>query len=238
MAGLKEGSGISIKEQEDMLNLIGKTLKRKVECFAVGGTAMMFLGLKEITKDIDLLFKTKKDYENFKDILLKLGARETEATIINPEKVSCILSLGSARFDLFLEHLIHFKLTETIISRTKEIHEFGNLVIKAVSPEDIILFKSMADREADRVDVAEIIKKAVVSWGIILEEAEEQTKGSKFFFSAFLYNFLVGVKEDLKADIPKDFMKTLKEASEKAILKAEKMLNERKLSYGHKFNEL
>ena len=218
---------INMKEQEEIFNLIGRALKEKVECFVVGGTAMMFLGLKEVTKDIDIVFQAKKDYETFKSSLINLGAKETKAEIINPEKVSCILSLGNARFDLFLEHLIHFRLTKTVMSRTKEIHEFGNLIVKVVSPEDIILFKSMADREADKIDAAELAKKININWEIILDEAEEQTKDSEFFFSVFLYNFLIGIRDDLKTEIPQEFLKRLKKISENALLEAEKRLKKR-----------
>lgn len=219
---------ISVKEQEEIFNLIGRTLNEKTECYAVGGTAMMFLGLRETTKDIDLLFKAKEDYENFKSVLIKLGANKTEATIINPKKVSSIFSLGNARFDLFLEHLIHFRLTETIISRIKEVHEFDNFIVKVVSPEDIILFKSMANREADKVDVFEIIKKINVNWDIILKEAEEQSKNSGFFFAAFLYSFLSGIREDFKAEISREFMKKLEKIYETYLLEAEKKLKKNK----------
>ena len=218
---------INMKEQEEIFSLIGRALKEKVECFVVGGTAMMFLGLKEVTKDIDIVFQARKDYKTFKSSLINLGAKETEAEIINPEKVSCILSLGNARFDLFLEHLIHFRLTGTIISRIREVHEFGNLIVKVVSPEDIILFKSMADREADKIDAAELAKKININWEIILDEAEEQTKDSEFFFSVFLYNFLIGIREDLKTEIPQEFLKRLKKISENALLEAEKRLKKR-----------
>ena len=220
---------VSIKEQQDIFKLIGNSLKEKTECYAVGGTAMMFLGLKEVTKDIDLLFKKKEDYEQMKDVLLDLGAKETETIIINREKVSAVLSLGNARFDLFLEHLIHFELTDSIIARVKEVHEFNNLIIKILSPDDVILFKSMADRQSDKIDVNEIIKRTNVDWKAILTEAELQTKNSEFFFSAFLYSFLISVREDFKIEIPKEFMKELEKKNEEALLKAYKRLKKRKL---------
>lgn len=215
---------IGIKEQEELFSLIGRTLKKKTECFVVGGTAMMFLGLKETTKDIDIIFKEKEDYNNSKKTLLSLGAKEPEAKIINPEKVSSILSLGDARFDLFLDYLIKFKLTKSIISRVIEAHEFSNLTVKVISPEDIILFKSFANREGDKVDVANILKKTNINWPIILQEAEEQTKNSEYFFVVFLHDFLVELKEDFSIDIPKEFMKELRKLTRKALLDAEKRL--------------
>jgi len=80
---------INASEQSEMFSLIGRTLKNKVECYAVGGTALMFLGLKETTKDVDLLFKKNEDYENLRKALHNLGAKESKTNIINPEKLCC-----------------------------------------------------------------------------------------------------------------------------------------------------
>src|SRR3989344_9145611 len=224
---MEDKKRINIKEQEDLFNLIGKTLKKKAECYVVGGTAMMFLNLKETTKDVDIIFKEKEDYETFKETLVSLGAKESKFKIENRQKVSSMLDLGNARFDLFLDYLIYFKLTSTIISRIKEVHEFFNMIVKVVSPEDIILFKSMADRESDRIDVSDIIKKINLNWDQILEEAELQTKDSEYFFSAFLYNFLIGLKEDFKAIIPKEFLTKLEKLTEKALLESRERLREK-----------
>lgn len=221
---MEEKNRINIKEQEDLFNLIGRTLKKKVECYAVGGTAMMFLNIKETTKDVDFVFKEKENYELFRNALITLGAKESKFKIENRQKVSSMLDLGEARFDLFLDYLIYFKLTKTIISRIREVHEFSNMIVKVVSPEDIILFKSMADRVSDRMDVSDIIKKLNVNWGQVLEEAELQTKNSEYFFSTFLYNFLIGLKEDFKIDIPRDFMAKLEKITEKSLIEAKKRL--------------
>ena len=215
---------IKTKEQEEILKLIGMTLKKRVECYIVGGTAMMFLGLKEATKDIDIVFEKKEHYEEFRKVLLHLGAKETETKIINRQKISSILTLGNAKFDLFFDYLIHFKLSKSIIERVKEVHEFSNLVVRVVSPEDIILFKSIADREGDRIDAYNLIKMVNIEWDVILKEAEEQTKNSEYFFSAFLYNFLIGITTDFKIEIPKGFMNRLKKIAENAMIEAEKKL--------------
>jgi len=218
---------IGVKEQEEIFSLIGRTIKKRVECYVVGGTAMMFLGLKEVTKDIDIVFREKEAYEEFKKTLLALGAKESEAKVINPEKVSSILTVGNARFDLFYDYLINFKLTENIIERVIESHGFSNLTIKVISPEDIILFKSFANREGDRIDVTNILKKVNINWDIILGEAQNQTRNSNYFFSVFLYDFIMELKEDFKIEVPKDFMKNLKKAAEKSLIKAEEKLKKK-----------
>ena len=54
-----------LKEQEDIFKLIGSSLKRKIKCFVIGGSAMLYYKLKSITKDIDivLLDETDRQYE-------------------------------------------------------------------------------------------------------------------------------------------------------------------------------
>ena len=51
---------INITDQNELFNLIGAKLDEKVECLAIGGSAMMFYGAKTETKDVDLVFLDKK----------------------------------------------------------------------------------------------------------------------------------------------------------------------------------
>ncbi len=60
---------ISIEQQQKLLLNLSRRLKRKIEVFAVGGTAMMFLGFKDSTLDIDLVFKNSDDREIFKEAI-------------------------------------------------------------------------------------------------------------------------------------------------------------------------
>ena len=68
---------IGIKDQEELFKLISRYLEQSIECYAIGGTAMMFYGYKNATKDIDLIFKTKKEMRLFIEAIKKLGYKET-----------------------------------------------------------------------------------------------------------------------------------------------------------------
>ncbi|MBI4919148.1 hypothetical protein HY837_04405, partial [archaeon] len=46
---------ISIEAQQKLLLAVSTNLKKKITVYAIGGTAMMFLGLKNSTLDIDLV---------------------------------------------------------------------------------------------------------------------------------------------------------------------------------------
>jgi len=216
---------VNLKEQTDLFELIGKELKEKVECFVIGGSAMMFYGAKDNTKDVDLVFLDKKELEQVKKALFQAGFEEKKSLVKifrhykdNHKYKPIIIVRNQDRFDLFLKEVICFKISNTIIERIKESHEFNNLVIKVVSPEDIILLKSATERAKDRIDALNLIKKFDINWDIIIKESIHQTKLKKYLFPVFLFDFLYELKEDFKADIPKYIINKIRDISEKLLV--------------------
>ncbi|MEK6951759.1 MAG: hypothetical protein AABX29_01980, partial [Nanoarchaeota archaeon] len=64
---------IDFNRQLDLLKIIGNELKRKIEVLIIGGSAMMFLGAKTETKDIDLVLLNKNSFILIKEVLEKIG---------------------------------------------------------------------------------------------------------------------------------------------------------------------
>ena len=58
---------IKLEEQISLFKLMGTQLKKKVECIAIGGSAMLFYQVKNSTKDVDLVFLKKEDLEAYKE---------------------------------------------------------------------------------------------------------------------------------------------------------------------------
>ena len=69
---------INVKDQQDLLLAIANKLNRKLEGYAIGGTAMMFHGIKDTTKDIDLVFNNKKDSQEFEDAEISLSYQKMD----------------------------------------------------------------------------------------------------------------------------------------------------------------
>jgi len=165
----------------------------------------------------------KESINAVKNILEKLGFEEKKNLIKIFKKYEeaqnkPIMMMGKdTRFDLFLREIITFQMTENIIDRVRESHEFENLIIKVVSPEDVILMKSATEREKDRADALSLINKFNIKWNIIIEESINQTKIGKHLFPVFLFDFLYELKEDLKADIPKDVIDKIRKISENML---------------------
>jgi len=204
---------IGLEEQIELFKLIGKELRDNIECIAIGGSAMLFLGLKNSTKDIDLVFLSENDMKKFIIILEKIGFEKEGGK--NP----VLMKRKDVRFDLFLKEIICFKISSGILKRIREKHEFDNLIVDVISPEDIILLKCATDRVGDRVDAAELVKYFSINWDIIIEESIWQMKNGKKIFPIFLFDFLVEL-EDLGVSVPKKVLRKLRKISEDEMIKA------------------
>ena len=215
---------IDLEQQLNLFSLLGNKLKNKINVFVIGGSAMMFLGSKLETKDVDLVVAEKEDFDILKEVLLEEGFKlKSKITIVKrnyePRNKPIFLERGDIRFDLFLKEVICIKITENIKERVKEVHTFNNLIINVISPEDILLMKSTTERAGDRLDAVELIKKYDINWDIIVNESINQTKIGEHIFPVFLYDFLEELKEDLKVDIPVGVLKKLRKISKDEIIR-------------------
>jgi len=215
---------INITDQNELFNLIGAKLDEKAECLAIGGSAMMFYGAKTETKDVDLVFLDKKSFDSVKKALYEIGFNERKN--IRPifahydiaRDKPVMMEGRDTRFDLFLNEVIGFKISSSIADRVKEVHEFGNLIIKTISPEDIISLKCATEREKDRNDAASLIEKFNIDWEVIIKESILQTEIGGDVFPVFLFDFLYELKEDFKIKIPKEVIKKVMKIAEKMIV--------------------
>ncbi|MBN2367554.1 nucleotidyltransferase [Candidatus Woesearchaeota archaeon] len=215
---------IDLNGQLELFNLIGNELEDSSEAYLIGGSAMMVYGLKAVTKDIDIVFLGEKDHTRFINALKKLGFKKREFEMNDKYReldktIPVVMELDNARIDVFFRRIICFDMSETMISRITQKIEFSNLIVKVVTPEDIILLKCATDRKGDRIDAHNIIKAANVNWDIIIAESISQTTPKSHIFPVFLYDFLIDMKEDLDADIPKELLKKVREAGEKEMIK-------------------
>lgn len=197
---------ITAKDQETLFVNISRNLGKKVVCFAIGGTAMIFYGFKDITLDIDLVFLTEEDQQEFIRAANSLGYKPMGSVVVYGVKNNrpIMLTMGKERFDLFLRKVISFTLTEDIQGRAKYTHEFGeNLVLKVIDCHDIILMKCATDRIKDREDAKKIIESRNIDWNILINEAEKQVIfGDKKAAVFELGSFLEELRDQMKIEVP------------------------------------
>lgn len=209
---------ITIDQQQRLLLSIARRLKRKVTAYAVGGTAMMFFGFKDVTLDIDLVFENEKDRGVFKEVIKSLGYLEMDAVKVYGVKRNTpeMFKLGDERFDLFVAEVIDFIFSEGMHKRAEQIHQFENtLILKIANPHDIILMKCATDRLKDKDDARKIINSVKIDWNIIINEAKKQIELGKERAAFDLGCFLEYLKTKMNANIPQEVLDKLFEIVKK-----------------------
>ncbi len=168
---------IDIKEQQNLFTRIAKKLPQKIEVYAIGGTAMLFLGLKELTLDVDIVFSNAEDRKVFLETAKSLDFQESSAEIVYGKKDNTpeMISLSDVRFDLFLFKIINSTFSTDMQERATQMHEFANnLIVKVADPSDILIMKSVTSREKDLEDIIALVNRGNIDWNAVVEESGEQ----------------------------------------------------------------
>jgi len=171
----------STKDLGSLFDEIGKELGKKVTLYVFGGAALMFAGLKDATKDIDVVLANEGELSAFVDALKKLGFGSAPLTgEYKNLKLAGIYNRKNDRFDVFLKVICgQLSLSENMITRSKIRQQHGRLSASVLSFEDIFLLKSVFSRAGDYEDCVALFKTGI-NWGTIYDEITEQRKGSEF----------------------------------------------------------
>ena len=170
---------ITIVEQQNLLTRIAEKLPKKIEVYAIGGTAMMFLGLKQTTVDVDLVFSNVEDRVLFKETIHSLGFKNSSAEIVygRRENTPEMAMLLDVRLDLFLFKILSSYFSKGMQQRAVQIHEFvDNLIVRVADPHDILIMKSVTSRDKDLDDIIAIVNNSRINWDLVVEEATEQVR--------------------------------------------------------------
>lgn len=214
---------INTQDQEELFRLISNFLDEDLDCVAIGGTAMMFLGYKNTTKDIDLVFEDKKKLEVFISAISKLGYVEMSLNNVYDERrrkqkgKPRVFTRGSERFDLFVSSVFGFNLN---IKKELFTHRFDFLgkkefVVKVLPKEFLVLLKAITGRDRDQEDMETIItKEKSIDWDVIVNAAIEQRKHNQWL----LYDLESSMKElKKKTFIKQKYFQMIYSAEKKAV---------------------
>jgi len=209
---------ITIDQQQKILLNVARRLTKKITVYAIGGTAMMFLGFKDTTLDIDLVFESEKDRAIFKEAVKSLGYLEMDAINVYGAKRNTpeMFKLEDERFDLFVVEVVDFIFSDNMRKRAEQIHQFeDNLILKIANPHDIILMKCATDRIKDKDDARKIINSKKINWDIIIDETKKQIELGKDRAAFELGYFLENLKIKMNLNIPQEVLDKLFEIVEK-----------------------
>lgn len=177
---------ITHDDQLKLFEIISKNISKDIECYAFGGTAMMFYGYKEETKDVDILFNDISDRKEFIKAIEALGFEETSPIkIYISEKLRdpnrpLMFKSEDTRFDLFSKKIFKTVISPSMKENLFAVHEFrGKFVLKVnvFRSEHIVLLKAVTERQNDFDDIRKILdKNTTFDWKYFIDEVIWQFK--------------------------------------------------------------
>lgn len=196
------------------LDLLDSTLKSSVDIYMIGGCAMTLKGYKDVTLDIDLVVKNKKDYEILSEAIKNLGF-SIDKTHHNEnvyKNAIIIFKKEDSRIDIFIKSIVGMlDFSRSMMKRAEIYGNYKNMRLYLASNEDVFLLKSMSDRKKDIPDLKMLVF-AGVNFDLILDECVSQHKKDvKWIF--WLHESLLRLEKEGILSMPKksEFEKLIKE---------------------------
>lgn len=161
---------------DSFMSDLASRLSEDTTLYVIGGCAMMYLARKQMTKDIDLVVLSEREYRDVSSALLDMGFRSMRPGIeYQRMNLSDMLIRDDGfRIDLFLRTVCRkLKLSDHMASRSANVMTFDHLSVNICSEEDIIIFKSITEREGDVTDCINL-SRGILDWDYILDEIRRQ----------------------------------------------------------------
>ena len=207
--------------KEYMLNqmkVIASTLPTPISIYLIGGGGMALYGLKEATKDIDVVLSSSDDLKILVDTLRQLNYIPMKQLPREYRKMGAsaiVENRDGFRWDIFHKQVCRaLVVSENMISRATKVFEEGNLSVHLLSKEDIFLFKGITERDLDLEDMSSLAESGI-DWNTIITECLQQSKSSGTIWEAALYERMVDLRE--KYGIRSPFEKRLRAIAEEKM---------------------
>ena len=189
------------KELEKVDNVLNETVK----LYLIGGGNMSLLGLKDATRDIDIILNEEDDMMAIlKDALLECGYEEKYLPAY-PKMGSRLVmeNKDGFRWDVFIKVVCHgLILSHNMMNRCTEMKfDFKNLKIFLLSKEDVFLFKGITERERDLEDMHTLYLQGL-DFEIIKEEIKWQSENSGIAWIAYFFQRLMRLQEEYGIIVP------------------------------------
>ncbi len=176
--------------EESLLNgleELGDTLQEKVDAYLLGGGNLILRGLKDSTKDFDVVVDDRATLSRLVEALQKLGydeRRDLEEVYEQLDPSIVLEKQGFPRWDIFVQTIAGaLELTPAMKQRSDRTKIIGQLSLHLLSLEDIFLLKSITDREGDLEDNALIAQQGSIDWQQIFQEIQTQDDVTDRYFS-------------------------------------------------------
>ena len=173
---------------EGLLHDVGERLQRPVSIYLLGGENMRLKGLKNSTKDCDIVVKDGRDFGLVVGALTAMGylpiapaEHAADDGRLYPDDI--LKHPVLPRMDIFTKRVMGgITLTDSMIDSADHI-SFGNLNVGLLRNEHVFLLKAVAGRDGDIQDMAAIVRgsgqpsmynRHEFDWTVVLDEAMRQ----------------------------------------------------------------
>lgn len=188
------------------LEKLNAALPNRTRIFVAGGAAMAFYGLKEATKDIDVLVEKRTELRSLVSALCALGYKHPRGSVgptyANMRANAILENTDGFRWDIF-ERVIARKLSLSrgMIERSRILYDNTMLHVRSLSKEDIFLLKSATERDLDLEDMR-IVAESGINWNHVQIECQAQGSRTGRIWENALCEKLIELRERMKIAAP------------------------------------
>lgn len=147
---------------EAELQELGAALNTEFTAFLIGGGAMAFRGLKDTTKDIDLVVTTEVEFDRLLAALDNQGYEEVSDLDETYQQLGarlCVENDDGCRIDVFNRQVANKLIfSDGMQHRSEDYLTSGQLSVRLTALEDIFLFKAVAKRPDDIDDMNTLVQ--------------------------------------------------------------------------------
>lgn len=202
------------------LDRLSSKVSIPVKLLMIGGMGLIHFGLKDATKDIDVVLQSPRELHALIAGLESLGYRSPSSVkILRPyremEATKILENRDGFRWDIFHQKVCAaLTFSRGMTSRATDFYNKRCLKVLLASKEDIFLFKGITEREAD-LDDMRLLAESGLDWKVIERECRNQSVLSGRLWENALYQNLVELREKHRISSPIE--KTLKKIVEERL---------------------
>jgi hypothetical protein len=144
----------------------------KVKLIGSGGTALTLLGIKESTKDIDMIVPMQKEYERLLTFLRSIGYKDMGNGLVHPDAPLFIFQFWAGN-RVFTTELLDSPLDP---GRNIPIKEWRHIYLGALNIQDLIIAKMFRGTQVDIEDCVSVFASFKIDPETLLERYAEAAK--------------------------------------------------------------
>jgi hypothetical protein len=202
------------------LDRLSSKIKVQIRLFIIGGLGLINFGLKEATKDVDVVIQSRRELYALTRGLRSLGYSSLGPPVISrpykKSEASRILENSEGfRWDIFLNQICGaLVLSKGMASRSTSFYGKGLLKASLASKEDLFLLKGITERKAD-LDDMRLLAESGLDWRIIEQECKDQSTSSGRLWESALLQNLIDLRE--RHNIRSPVEQTLRKVTEERL---------------------